>query len=867
MSKRAKPAFIASLFLLAVLAPLAFAVPTSYSVNIVETGPLTVGDTITVECVWTWTDYNNAEDDVFCDLFDGNGFLTDGFDYNFAPGNEEFDYVTDVPGEWTAVLTFYDNGNFFDSVTDIIQVNGAPSSGPDTWSADWTSHPSFSNIPFEATVEGECAWDWPDFNDATDDIVCGIFPGTIPATTTPEAGGFYTSTTSTGTVVNYNTDHAGYWLLRFEAYEDGELVAAAQDELLADSVFDIQDNGPTLSLGNTLSSTCTTHARMDYAEIWSECQILRPDLSIATFQNVTGIDSTSSPSFSTDVEGTWRVRLVVTFDHVDSPGTATVLMNETTINVGAASPNGVPSVSFILPDDGFTYNLPAQAPLRAVASDPEGSPLTVNFFLDCLNCQFLGQGIFSPSGYWQYIWGDPGPVGTHDLIAVASDGQDSGVDVITIHIQDASGGGGGGSVVPSQPPLNPLAYSSGNSHLGVSWSPPADTGSAPLDEDAAYHVRLYPSWASPEQSSFFIDTWTLDHFAARTGTTGLTPGSEYCYAIWAFNSDQSWDFVSLDGDDASIACGTVDGAANGDSDPIVTITSPPMDTLHPDSSPVTITADAFDDTGPVYDVTFTAQNSLTGAIYQATDGAAPFSASLSLPQGSYSLYARARDTFGQVGYSIHNGQENYDIEVTGSAPGVPGIPQNVTLDIQPSNITISWDPPLFDGNSNITHYNVYHATSSGGPYTLLAAPTATTYLHQTGLGSGFHCYRITATNGIGQGPYESNCRDASTITATETGSGSLGAGGPVFPGIDFQLLDGVGGLSGSQWAAIIALTLTASLGVWAHARLGSRASVPGMVFGAILCVFLGLWGVWVPITVFLVLATGALVIGQVRAGR
>ncbi|TET91933.1 MAG: hypothetical protein E3J35_00260 [Methanomassiliicoccales archaeon] len=83
---------------------------------------------------------------------------------------------------------------------------------------------------------------------------------------------------------------------------------------------------------------------------------------------------------------------------------------------------------------------------------------------------------------------------------------------------------------------------------------------------------------------------------------------------------------------------------------------------------------------------------------------------------------------------------------------VPSEPQKLLATPGNSLINLTWNTPLFDGNSSITNYRIYRGTTSGGEVFFLEIGDVTTYTN-TGLANGqTYYYQISAVNGIGEGP-------------------------------------------------------------------------------------------------------------------
>lgn len=96
--------------------------------------------------------------------------------------------------------------------------------------------------------------------------------------------------------------------------------------------------------------------------------------------------------------------------------------------------------------------------------------------------------------------------------------------------------------------------------------------------------------------------------------------------------------------------------------------------------------------------------------------------------------------------------------------GVPGAPRDVTA--APGSgvgqLTVTWQPPPSNSYTDgVTRYDVYHANSLGGTYTWRMYTTSSLTFTEGGMGNGqTRCYKVTATNAVGEGPH-------STPVATE----------------------------------------------------------------------------------------------------
>ena len=85
-------------------------------------------------------------------------------------------------------------------------------------------------------------------------------------------------------------------------------------------------------------------------------------------------------------------------------------------------------------------------------------------------------------------------------------------------------------------------------------------------------------------------------------------------------------------------------------------------------------------------------------------------------------------------------------------PAVAGAPKvAATIDAAKTQVSLSWQPPDNSG-SDITGYNVYRITGAGSPV-LLGTVTQPSYNDTTFDPNATNKYRVTAVNGVGEGPY------------------------------------------------------------------------------------------------------------------
>lgn len=94
-------------------------------------------------------------------------------------------------------------------------------------------------------------------------------------------------------------------------------------------------------------------------------------------------------------------------------------------------------------------------------------------------------------------------------------------------------------------------------------------------------------------------------------------------------------------------------------------------------------------------------------------------------------------------------------------PALPGAPLvGGSINSPPTKVMLSWPEPD-NGGSAITAYKVYRAPAANGPFTLLATIPVNNYTDSALLADNY--YRVTAVNGIGEGPY---CHEFHPVTVT-----------------------------------------------------------------------------------------------------
>ncbi|MCK5291807.1 MAG: right-handed parallel beta-helix repeat-containing protein [Thermoplasmata archaeon] len=97
-------------------------------------------------------------------------------------------------------------------------------------------------------------------------------------------------------------------------------------------------------------------------------------------------------------------------------------------------------------------------------------------------------------------------------------------------------------------------------------------------------------------------------------------------------------------------------------------------------------------------------------------------------------------------------------------PRPPSAPLNLSAFPGDQQIALTWDTPSFDGSLPITNYRIYRRTAPGGEVFFVEIGNVLTY-PDTGLTNGqMYCYRVSAVNGVGEGPLSNEA--CATPTAT-----------------------------------------------------------------------------------------------------
>jgi predicted phage tail protein len=131
--------------------------------------------------------------------------------------------------------------------------------------------------------------------------------------------------------------------------------------------------------------------------------------------------------------------------------------------------------------------------------------------------------------------------------------------------------------------------------------------------------------------------------------------------------------------------------------------------------------------------------------------------------------------------SLTNGVEYFFIVAAANVAGIginstegsaipattPSTPQNVAADGGVRSVLVSWTPPVSDGGSAVTVYNIYQGTSSGEETYLDSVATGTSNYNSTGLADNAEYYYVVqAANIMGNGTNSSEEHDTTFTVPT-----------------------------------------------------------------------------------------------------
>ena len=114
------------------------------------------------------------------------------------------------------------------------------------------------------------------------------------------------------------------------------------------------------------------------------------------------------------------------------------------------------------------------------------------------------------------------------------------------------------------------------------------------------------------------------------------------------------------------------------------------------------------------------------------------------------------DGIGDTSHDIPGGtnKDRYPL-MNAHLSSVPSSPEELQAMAANGYVTLTWEPPTFDGFSAVVGYRIYRGTSSGAETFLVEIGDVLTYV-DTGLTNGqTYYYQVSAMNGVGEGPRSS----------------------------------------------------------------------------------------------------------------
>jgi fibronectin type 3 domain-containing protein len=267
-------------------------------------------------------------------------------------------------------------------------------------------------------------------------------------------------------------------------------------------------------------------------------------------------------------------------------------------------------------------------------------------------------------------------------------------------------GNGGGTGVPATPAG--LQASGGNAQVSLSWS--ASAGAT------GYYVKRSTTTGGPyTQIAGIASTSFTD--------TGVTNGTKYFYVVSAYNS-----------------AGQSANSAEANATPVATLAVPPVPSglqATPGSSQISLAWTASNGAAS-YNVK---RSTTSGGPYSTVSSPTTTSfTNTGLTNGTKYFYVvSAVDTAGESSNSA-------EVNATPAAPvAPPAAPAGLTATPGNALVILSWT-----ASAGATSYHVKRGTTSGGPYTQVAAPPAAAFT-DTGLADGTtYYYVVSAVNSAGE---------------------------------------------------------------------------------------------------------------------
>lgn len=283
----------------------------------------------------------------------------------------------------------------------------------------------------------------------------------------------------------------------------------------------------------------------------------------------------------------------------------------------------------------------------------------------------------------------------------------------------------------------------GNRQVLVSWSAPANGGSAITD----YVIQ----YKSPTGS------WTTFTDGVSTGTsvsvTSLTNGTAFSFRVASVN-----------------VAGTSSYSTDVSDTPRTTPGSPTAltRTLSDSSLALSWSAPTSNGGASITDYVIEIRESSTGAWSTVNDGTST--------NTYFTLSGLTNGTSYEVRVSAANaaGTGTSSTVVTGTPRTIPGAPRNLEIDVAGADFTLTWVAPVSDGGSSITDYRIEYRLLGSGSWSTLADTVSTATSHvESSLDTALdYEFRIFAINAVGEGAASSTASSVVQAPSTPTSGGS-----------------------------------------------------------------------------------------------
>ena len=280
------------------------------------------------------------------------------------------------------------------------------------------------------------------------------------------------------------------------------------------------------------------------------------------------------------------------------------------------------------------------------------------------------------------------------------------------------------TIVPQTAPSAPtsLTATPGSGNVSLIWSSPVDNGGSTI-----LGYKVYRGTSSGTETLLTFVNSSMNYLDLT-----VTNGATYYYKVSAFNANgegpQSAEVNATPTLVLSVP-GTPFNVVTHPHDEMVEITweSPSID----GGSPITNYKVYRGDTSGALSLLETVGNVLTYSDYGLENG---------------HTYYYAISAVNSVGEGLQSS------EVSATPAALPSAPRNLTAELDGDDVILTWEAPVNDGGSPITHYTIYYGTISGDLEYLFQVGNVLTYTDTMYLPDTTFYYQVTAINAIGESP-------------------------------------------------------------------------------------------------------------------